>query len=80
MFKIPLNFKIDKGSTMKKIPQGVLFITSGVIFLIGAVILSWWINSSNSWKLKEQLQIISPLFLSDYSCYRYQSQNIQKAF
>ncbi|MBW1825155.1 MAG: hypothetical protein JRI87_11475, partial [Deltaproteobacteria bacterium] len=48
---------------MKKIPQGVLFITSGVIFLIGAVILSWWINSSNSSKLKEQLQIISPLFL-----------------
>ena len=48
---------------MKKIPQGVLFLISGIIFLIGAIILSWWLSSFNSWKLKEQLQIISPLFL-----------------
>jgi hypothetical protein len=39
------------------------FVISGVIFLIGAVILYWWTSSFNSWKLKEHLQIISPLFL-----------------
>jgi len=48
---------------MKKIPQGVIFLISGVLFLIGAIVLYWWISSFNSWKLREHLQIISPLFL-----------------
>ena len=48
---------------MKKIPQGVLYLTSGLIFLIGAIVLFWWTSSFSSWKLREHLQIISPLFL-----------------
>ena len=48
---------------MKKVPQGILFILSGVLLLTGALVLYWWTSSFTSWKLREQLQIISPLFL-----------------
>lgn len=49
--------------TDKKIPQGILFVISGVLFLIGAIVLYRWTSLYNSWKLREHLQIISPLFL-----------------
>ena len=48
---------------MKKIPQGILYLVTAVLFLVGAWILYWWTSSYTSWKLREQLQIISPLFL-----------------
>ncbi len=48
---------------MKKIPQGILFLVTAVLFLMGGWILYWWTSSYTSWKLREQLQIISPLFL-----------------
>jgi len=48
---------------MKKISQLVLFSFSGVLFLIGVIVLFWWTSSFRSWTLREHLQIISPLFL-----------------
>ena len=48
---------------MKKNHQGILFVTSGLLFIIGSIILYWWTSSSHSWKLREHLQTISPLFL-----------------
>ena len=48
---------------MKKIPQGILFLVSALLFLVGGMVLYWWTSSYTSWKLREQLQIISPLFL-----------------
>ena len=48
---------------MKKVPQGILYILSGVLFLTGALVLYWWTSNFTSWKMREQLQIISPLFL-----------------
>ena len=48
---------------MKKIPQGILFLVSALLFLVGGLVLYWWTSSYTSWKLREQLQIISPLFL-----------------
>jgi hypothetical protein len=48
---------------MKKVPQGILYILSGVIFLTGALVLYWWTSNFTSWKMREQLQIVSPLFL-----------------
>ncbi len=48
---------------MKKIPQGILFLVTALLFLVGGLILYWWTSSYTSWKLREQLQIISPLFL-----------------
>jgi len=62
MKKIPKEIN-SKGAEIKKIPQGIYFITSGLLFLIGAIVLVWWTSSYNSWKLREQLQILSPLFL-----------------
>jgi hypothetical protein len=62
MNKIPQTSN-TKAAETKKIPQGIYFITSGVIFLLGAIALIWWTSSYNSWKLREQLQILSPLFL-----------------
>jgi len=48
---------------MKKIPQLVLLVISGLLFLMGAIVLYWWTSSFHSWRLREHLQIISPLFL-----------------
>jgi hypothetical protein len=48
---------------MKKSPQGILFIVSGTLFLLGSLILFWWTKNFHSWKLREHLQIIAPLFL-----------------
>jgi hypothetical protein len=48
---------------MKKMPQGILFLLSGLLCLTGAIVLYWWTSGFTSWKLREQLQIISPLFL-----------------
>ncbi|MDX1778480.1 MAG: glycosyltransferase family 39 protein, partial [Thermodesulfobacteriota bacterium] len=48
---------------MKKVPQGILYMLSGVLFLTGALVLYWWTSNFTSWKMREQLQIISPLFL-----------------
>jgi len=48
---------------MKEILKYVHFVISGLIFLIGAIVLYKWIFSFHSWTLREHLQIISPLFL-----------------
>ena len=48
---------------MKKIPQSFYFIISGVLFLIGALVLRGWITSYHEWNLREHLIIMSPLFL-----------------
>jgi hypothetical protein len=40
-----------------------MYIAGGLIFLTGALVLYRWASSTSSWKLQEQLQIISPLFL-----------------
>ena len=48
---------------MKKSPQTILFIISGVLVLLGSLVLVWWTKNFHSWKLREHLQIISPLFL-----------------
>ena len=48
---------------MKKNHQGILFVTSGLLFIIGSIILYWWTSSYHSWKLREHLQTISNLFL-----------------
>ena len=48
---------------MKKNHEGILFVTSGLIFIIGALVLYWWTSSYHSWKLREHLQTVSPLFL-----------------
>lgn len=48
---------------MKKSPQSILFGLSGILFLLGSLIMFWWTKSFHAWKLREHLQIISPLFL-----------------
>jgi hypothetical protein len=48
---------------MKKSPQTILFVVSGALFLLGALVLVWWTKNFHAWKLREHLQIISPLFL-----------------
>jgi hypothetical protein len=48
---------------MKRLLQMKLYLASGLIALTGAMVLYRWISSTSSWKLQEQLQIISPLFL-----------------
>ncbi len=48
---------------MKRLPQKVLLVISALLFSLGALALYWWISRYNSWVLREQLQIISPLFL-----------------
>ena len=48
---------------MKKSPQTILFIVSGALFLLGSLVLVWWAKNFHAWKLREHLQIISPLFL-----------------
>lgn len=48
---------------MKRLLQMKLYLASGVLFITGAAVLYSWTSSNSSWKLQEQLQIISPLFL-----------------
>jgi hypothetical protein len=48
---------------VKKVHQEILFVLSGLLFLTGVLVLYWWTSSFTSWKLREHLQIISPLFL-----------------
>ena len=48
---------------MKRLSDAILYLTSGLIILVGAIVLYRWISAHSSWKLQEQLQIISPLFL-----------------
>jgi hypothetical protein len=48
---------------MKRLLQMKLYLASGLIALTGAIVLYRWISSNSSWKLQEQLQIVSPLFL-----------------
>jgi hypothetical protein len=48
---------------MKKVSQGILFVLCGVLLLAGVLVLYWWTRDFTAWKLREQLQIISPLFL-----------------
>jgi len=48
---------------MKKSPQTILFIVSGALLLLGSLVLVWWAKNFHAWKLREHLQIISPLFL-----------------
>ena len=48
---------------MKKLSQPILFTVSGALFLLGALVLLWWTKNFHTWKLREHLQIISPLFL-----------------
>ena len=48
---------------MKKSPQTILFILSGVLFFLGVLVVIWWTKNFHAWKLREHLQIVSPLFL-----------------
>ena len=48
---------------MKKSPQTILFILSGVLFFLGVLVVLWWTKNFHAWKLREHLQIVSPLFL-----------------
>ena len=57
------NENMEPQSKLRNNTQGILFFTSGLLFIIGSIVLFWWTSSYNSWKLREQLQTISPLFL-----------------
>ena len=48
---------------MKRLLRMKMCLASGLITCGGAMVLYRWISSNSSWKLQEQLQIISPLFL-----------------
>ncbi len=49
---------------MKKfLLYNILPLTSILCFLNGLIVLKWWGSSYNTWQLREQLKIISPLFL-----------------
>jgi len=48
---------------MKRLSNIIPFVTSVLLFMVGIVTLIWWGSSDNSWRLRIQLQTISPLFL-----------------
>lgn len=48
---------------MKRLLRIMYYALSGVIILAGALVLYSWISANSVWKLQEQLQMISPLFL-----------------